>query len=188
MGRLRGLFRRRRSSRRESASARRGGGKRNFLSAPILILGLILLAFAVSVFNRSQRTLRFNHSDEVPPPILITREFEASPYSTIEVEILNGCGTKGLGQEATKFLRRHSVDVVATENADRFDYDRTVLVLRAGSAAEMELIAGLFDFPVTDSTRILSKPDGKALADITVILGRDFTELKPYKEYRQEKL
>ncbi|HMB70338.1 MAG TPA: LytR C-terminal domain-containing protein [bacterium] len=86
----------------------------------------------------------------------------------IRVEVLNGSGVNRAGQGLAEHLRAEGFDVVDIRNADRADYEETVVLDRAGNRRFAESVArelGAGD-PVTHR-------DEDLLLEVTVILGRD---------------
>jgi hypothetical protein len=87
------------------------------------------------------------------------------------VEVLNGSGVNRAGQGLAEHLRAEGFDVVDIRNADRSDYDETVVVDRAGVRRFAQSVAREIDAgdPVVDRSEDL-------LLEVTVILGRDRAE------------
>ena len=88
------------------------------------------------------------------------------------VEILNGNGVPGIGQKVASQLDLGAFQIVNSANADNFDHPETVIIIysndnNAVSAAEKiknELEVG----------RIESHPKNQDIADITIIVGKDY--------------
>jgi len=98
------------------------------------------------------------------------RSFEENP---VRVQVLNGCGTRGLGGLVTDCLRSKGFDVRETGNAGRYDYARTQVINRTSDQTAGRAVA--------DSLGVASvshSPD-RSLVDIevTVIIGKDHEKL-----------
>jgi len=164
---------------------RRGRKKFSAWNTAIAILSLICLAFVTSIVHRYWRggthieTPVFSPS----PPNLTIDYHEQSTFTSIEVEILNGCGVKGIAQQFTDFLRSHQIDVVRTENANHFDYETTFIIQRNQFVESSYRIAELLKIPKSDTTRILIQPDLSLEADVTLIIGKDYTHLRSFQEF-----
>lgn len=117
------------------------------------------------------------------PPSLIIDYEEESPFSSVEVEVLNGCGVQGLAQQFTDFLRSHGVDVIKTENADRFEYQKTLIIQRNQFVESSYRIAELLDIPKSDTTRMLIQPDLSLETDVSLIIGKDYTRIGPFQDF-----
>jgi hypothetical protein len=86
----------------------------------------------------------------------------------IRVEVLNGSEVNGAGLALAEELRAEGFDVVDIRNADRSDYEQTVVLDRVGvleyASAVCERIGGI------EARREL---EASLLLEVTVILGRD---------------
>ncbi len=173
---------RRKTSRRKSKSS-----KRQLLSGSnvaIILLGITSIAFVASVLDRHARggmTIP-DFRQEAPPPLSFEK-YDDSLLRTIEVEVLNGCGISGLAQQFTEYLRNNHIDVVRTENADNFHYDKTIVILRRDGFEKADQVAKLLDISPRDSVRVMVQPDASLLTDITVVIGSDYLEIAPVQRF-----
>lgn len=98
------------------------------------------------------------------------RSYEDNP---VRVQVLNGCGTRGLGSLVTDCLRSKGFDVRETGNASRYDYSRTQVLNRTSDQAAGRVVA--------DSLGVASVAysSDRSLVDIevTVIIGKDHEKL-----------
>ncbi|MEE9168047.1 MAG: LytR C-terminal domain-containing protein [Candidatus Neomarinimicrobiota bacterium] len=157
----------------------------SFQNTAILLLSLACVAFVTSILHRYFRggTPVGSELFSSSPPGLSVNYEEAPPLSAIEVEVLNGCGVQGLGQQFTDFLRSHQVDVVKTENAGGFDYEKTLIIQRNEIMGNSYRIAELLNIPKSDTTRLLIQPDLSLETDVTLIIGKDYTTIEPLQEF-----
>ncbi len=98
----------------------------------------------------------------------------------IKVEVLNGCGIKGIAAKASDFLRLQQVDVIRSDNADKYDYPNTTIIGRNENFESLKIVAESLGLSVENKTNIKHDPDETLGVDVTVILGKDiadFTEL-----------
>ena len=86
---------------------------------------------------------------------------------------MNGCGIKGIAARTADFLRTHQVDVVRSDNADRYDYPNTVIISRNENVESLKAVSRSFGIAMNDETHILIVPDESLGVDVTVILGKD---------------
>ena len=77
------------------------------------------------------------------PSPLNTKDWDDSLLTDIGAEVLNGCGISGVAQKYTDYFRKYHIDVVRTENADNFYYDKTIVILRRGDFEQVREIANL---------------------------------------------
>jgi hypothetical protein len=96
------------------------------------------------------------------------------PERRVKVEVLNGSGEPGAAGVIGDLLLGLEYDVVAVDNAEHFDYPVTHVLDRSGARADVDEIARRIG---ADSIAVELDPD--LLLDATVILGKDWRELKP---------
>ena len=156
------------------------------VNSAIAILSLLLLAFIFSFSNRQIQTgvpIEITFPSLPDTPKLAIEIYEENPILDIEVEILNGCGVPGLAEKVSNYLRSQQMDVVRSDNADHYNYDQTLLILRNENFEGLKKVAQSFGINEQDELRIKHIPDEKLSVDITVIIGSDFTTIKPLVDY-----
>jgi len=98
----------------------------------------------------------------------------------IQVEVLNGCGEKGIGQKVMKFLRNRGFDVVNIDNANHFEYNETIVLDRKGSNGPS---TDAFKVGVAlGSPNVILQENTVRMVDVSVIVGKDYNRLLFYKE------
>ncbi len=100
------------------------------------------------------------------------RRGDASRAERLRVEVLNGTGRSGLAHAARRALLARGVDVVSVGNADRFDYDASIVVVRHRDAGVEALARAI------GCERVVEQIDEDALEDAEVILGADWERLR----------
>ena len=97
----------------------------------------------------------------------------------VKVEVLNGVGIPGLAKEVADYLRDQGYDVVDFTNAENFNFTHTLILDRtsdeAKNAQQVALTLGL-----NKEDAISNISSGRGL-DVTVIIGKDFRNLKLYR-------
>tara|TARA_B110000116_G_C16517502_1_gene438467 strand:+ start:84 stop:569 length:486 start_codon:yes stop_codon:yes gene_type:complete len=96
----------------------------------------------------------------------------------LQIEVLNGCGDKGVADLYANFLRNNSYDVIDYKNADNFDYNASKLIVHSNNLL-VEDVADLFKI---DSKNIDYIFDENIFYDITLIVGKDYKKLNSYNE------
>jgi len=91
----------------------------------------------------------------------------------VSLEVLNGCGMEGAAKELTSILRKKGYRVADFRNADNFDYEHTTIKVRTAGPEEGEAVAVLLG-----CDRIVYEPSKNAMADISIVIGPDWEELK----------
>ena len=155
------------------------------LNAAIGIVGVLLLGF---IYSFSRNITHTGVPIEVIFPkietkILAVDVYQQNPIQDIKVEVLNGCGIKGIAARAADFLRTNHVDVVRSDNADHHNYPNTVIIRRNENVESLKAVSKSFGITMNDEKRILIVPDESLGVDVTVIIGkdiRDFTDLASF--------
>ena len=147
------------------------------LNAAIGIVGVLLLGFIYSFSQNSSHRgipieVNFPKSDE--PKRLAAEIHDLNPVQDIKVEVLNGCGIRGIAAKAAEYLLlEHQIDVIRADNADNHNYQNTLLILRNESLDAIELIRKSFGIAKGNKTAIQTKPDESLGVDLTIIIGKD---------------
>ena len=110
----------------------------------------------------------------------LTREVEIHLLdSVLTVEILNGTAINGLAGKTAEMLRSFGYDIISIANADRNNYERTVIIHRSGDENIVKEFADIIH--CTNIRRELSaQEDASSLqnfeykADVTLLIGRNF--------------
>jgi len=155
------------------------------VNAAIAIFSLLLVAFIFSFSGSQSQT---GVPIEVFPslnntPNLATKIYDLNPVLDIEVEILNGCGEPGLAAKFSDLLRNIRVDVVRSENADHFDYDKTILIQRNEKIFGMKMVASALGFDIENPKQVITIADPNLDVDLTLIIGKDFKSISSIQSY-----
>lgn len=90
------------------------------------------------------------------------------------VEVLNGTRTSGLAAQAATVFESFGFRIVAVDNADHHDYERTLVFARRGDAELAQRAAGVIRCDRSGAPAGGAGSVDSAAVDVTVILGRDF--------------
>lgn len=139
-----------------------------FLNTVIIIL-LIVIAFLVySLYSKI--------STHTSLPAVESTETAAD---IVQLEVLNGCGVSGVADVFTSYLRSSNFDVVHTGNYISFDIDNSIVIDRTGNKANAVKVAELLGI---DKKNIVQQINNDYFLDVSLIIGRDFNQLKPNKK------
>ncbi len=94
--------------------------------------------------------------------------------TAVRVIIYNGAGTPGIAGEAAQQLIAAGMRVVDTKNADRFDYDTSMVIVQSGDAEHGEQVRAALGVG-----EVLDQPSEQDVADVIVIIGRDYVPPAP---------
>ncbi len=100
------------------------------------------------------------------------------PARIIQMEVLNGCGSSGVADKFTEYLRGNNFDVVQTGNYISFDISNTLVIDRTGNRANAEKVA---HFLGIDKSNIIQQKNNDYFLDVSLVIGKDYIKLKPYK-------
>ncbi|MCD6166403.1 LytR C-terminal domain-containing protein [bacterium] len=111
-------------------------------------------------------------------PVQVTTVQEVSVGKIIRVQVLNGCGVRGIADRFADVLRRQNFDVVDINNYRSFNVDSS-LVLDRSSLNMMygKKLAKVLGIPFN---RVQPKINPDLQLEATVIIGKDFRSLKGY--------
>ena len=115
----------------------------------------------------------------------ITKPVYKKPEKMIQIEILNGCGKSGIAKIFESYLRQQGFDVINTENyriLGKINWnvpnskviDQIGNIDNANSVAQSLGIAKKF---------VSSFENPSPICDVTVIIGKDFSEINGFKEF-----
>ena len=86
----------------------------------------------------------------------------------VVVEVLNGCGIRGIADKVAERLRSERFDVMFVGNADDFEYDETLVVDRSGDRNKASTIAKALGV-----SNIVLQVTSAFFVDVTVVVARD---------------
>ena len=113
-------------------------------------------------------------------PLTITTEIkpDIKTQKPLEIEVLNASGKKGLAAQVTKLLREMAnediinVDVIESKNYNEF-LDNTRIIDHTSGTRILEIKQTIYQLGL-DTSPINRQEDKNAIADVKIILGKDF--------------
>ena len=170
------------SKKSRSKKAQRMG----LINAAIAVMSLLLVAFIFSFSGRQTQSgvpieVKFPSMPDTPK--LATEIYSDNPVLDIEIEILNGCGEPGLAAKFSDLLRKKRVDVVRSENADHFEYDKTILIQRNENISAIKHVVDALGFNMDNPEQVFMGIDPNLDVDLTLIIGKDFRTISSIKSY-----
>lgn len=97
----------------------------------------------------------------------------------LQVEVVNGSGAAGLAAQTTQYLRQRGFDVVAVGNHTRPDEPHSLVLDRVGDPDAALKVAQALGI---DPEYVREDLEPSYFLDATVVIGLDFTELKPFAD------
>jgi hypothetical protein len=146
---------------KKNTHSTRGSMLKKLLNGSILVALLVAGYFAYAVISQKATPGREEHA---PPPKII------------QLDVLNGCGGKGVASKFTTYLRAAGFDVVEMKNYKVSSVPRTLVVDRVGNLAAARRVASSLGVSENNVVQQLN-PD--YFVDVSVIIGGDYTTLRP---------
>jgi len=156
-----------------------------FLNIAIGIAGVFLLGFIYSFSKNASKEgvpIKVTFPKSTNQSLAIDA-FEKQPIKDIKVEVLNGCGIKGLAAKTTDFFRLKHIDVIKSDNANRYNYPKTLIISRNENIKSLKAVAACFQLSANDTNHIKIKPDESLGVDVTIILGKDIKSFDELSEF-----
>ena len=135
-----------------------------------LLNGIIVLLAAVVAFL-VYTTFFKSYQKEKPAA-------DNQPIRIIQLDVLNGCGVPGSAAHVTDILRQRGFDVVEVKNYFSFGIPGTIVVDRTGDRVSARRVAEALG---VDEHNIVEQINPDYFVDVSVVVGRDFSDLKPSK-------
>ncbi|MBN2017308.1 MAG: LytR C-terminal domain-containing protein [Candidatus Cloacimonetes bacterium] len=88
------------------------------------------------------------------------------------MQVLNGCGKKGLARVVRNVLIEKGFDVLSFDNAEKFLYEKTVIVIRHMNYEKFDILYK--EVPVKKIYRQINE---LSIYDFTVIIGKDYKKI-----------
>jgi hypothetical protein len=139
-------------------------GSNLILNSIILFLGILIVFLSYSLFNR----LSGYYSQQN------TGDTKKISSSIIQVEVLNGCGSPGIAEKFTDFLRKENFDVVQMGNYISFDIDKSLVIDRTGNTNNARRVAAALGI---DNKNVIIQKNDDSFLDVSVVIGKDYKKL-----------
>mgnify|MGYP002864400559 CR=1 FL=1 len=140
------------------------------ISFAIIIVGII----SILIFNKDKI---FGTSNN-PASLISGINFDESLNERLQIEVLNGCGERGVADLYTNFLRKNGYDVINYRNAGHFDYNHTTILIHKNNLNANKLNELIKINPLN----VKNLYDEKIFFDLTLIIGKDYKNLESYNE------
>lgn len=150
--------------------------KKKQLSPRNLILNIVIVILGVIAFFL---LYSFITNSIVNKPVEWTTESPELGDATgeiIQLDVLNGCGVRGMAQDFTDYLRKRNFDVVQSANYKTFDVEESLVIDRTGDLAAARKVAYALGI---DEKNIVQQINPDYYLNVSVVIGRDYEQLKP---------
>lgn len=137
------------------------------LNAVIVVLLLVVVYFSYAFISRNLGT-QPSASDTIAVHI----------HRAIQLDVLNGCGVRGVGLKLTNYLRTAGFDVVESKNYKVFNVPQTLVIDRVGNLTAARRVAAALG--IADNN-IIQQINPDYYVDVSVIIGGDYLSLQPLR-------
>lgn len=120
---------------------------------------------------RQLRDEIFATSSALSPFVVGNGPLDAALLEAARIEVLNGAGIEGFAGQIAQYLQGLGLNVVEVGNADRLNYDRTVVIDYTGNPYTRRY---LLDLANLTESQIINQFNLDSPIDITIILGADW--------------
>jgi len=98
---------------------------------------------------------------------------------TLQIDVQNGTGVQGIANKVMEYLRSRGFDVVEMGNFSSQDIKTSMVIDRTGNTKNAKLVAQSLGI---QEKYVIEQVNRNYFLDATVVVGRDYLELKPFKE------
>lgn len=138
-------------------------GLRLALNVAILLLVPLVGYLAYAAISASLTEGKEKNQSDAPPRV-------------IQLDVMNGCGVRGVAAKFTNFLRGSGFDVVEMKNYKSSRVEHTLVIDRVGDLAAARRVARALD--VSDRN-VIQQINLDYFVDVSVIVGEDYQGLRP---------
>jgi hypothetical protein len=104
-----------------------------------------------------------------------TSQATRDPEKPIRLQVLNGCGARGIARKIAPALRKLGFDVRESRNAKNFRHQTSKVYGRSGDISLAYLVANGVGI---DSSEVAELPDEELVdIDVTIVIGADYKAL-----------
>ncbi|MFA5404361.1 MAG: LytR C-terminal domain-containing protein [Ignavibacteria bacterium] len=101
------------------------------------------------------------------------------PNLSVQVDVQNGTGENRVGAIFRDYLKKKGYDVVDLGNYKSNDVYKTIIIDRTGDTKKAQRIAEVLG---VSSRNIIQQINRDLYLDATIVIGKDFNDLKPYTD------
>ncbi len=150
----------------------------NYILNGALILFLVIVVYlGFSLINNSIKS-----GKDLKQITDTTKSITNQPNLTIQLDVQNGTNENGAATRITDYLRKNGIDVVDIGNYKSKDIERTLVIDRVGDKNKAKKVALMLGI---NEKNIIQQMNNSLYLDVTVVIGKDFNELKPFLERKK---
>ena len=153
--------------------------KLNTLIKNLFIPSILLILSISTYYIVNNKTIFLEDSKDLNMLMTQTKS-EKVTGKKIQLEVLNGCGKKGIAILYTNFLRSSGYDVIDFKNAENFNFNKTKIIIHKHDVSNF--INEIVDILAIEPKQIEYNYDENIFYEMTLIIGNDYKNLKSYTE------
>jgi len=131
---------------------------------------VVVSALVITVYILAHRNFSSQSINDEQLPLSANEE--------LEIEVLDGAGSRKVAQYVTNILRSKGYDVVEMKRNNDGIVERTYVVDRSGN---LEVARKLAETLGIASDKVFQKINRNLYLDVTVVIGKDFSKLKVFQ-------
>ena len=140
----------------------------------LFISAVILISF-VFYKNNTHNNSKYDHSSNT---LMNQSKMENYLNDRVQIQVLNGCGDKGIADLYATYLRDNNFDVIDYKNADHFNYNISHIIVHNNNL----LVEDIADLLFIQPSNIDYVFDENIFYDLTLIVGKDYKNLDSYND------
>jgi hypothetical protein len=146
------------------------------LNISIIVFTIICLVLGYSLFKNS-----FASRQDKPKSITDTLKTTITnqPSKAYQIDVQNGTGENCVAADFRAYLKKKGFDVVEMGNYKNTDVNKTMVIDRTGNKNAAKKVAESLGI---NEKNIIQQKDTTSFLDATVIIGKDYQDLNPFKE------
>jgi len=124
-------------------------------------------------------------------PEIRTQQIDSTTYltrqssgGTLQIDVQNGCGVSGIADKFTDYLRAKGFDVVEMGNFLNQDIKTTIIIDRTGNRNNALRVAQVLG---VSPKNVIQQVNRNYFLDATVVIGKDYSELLPFRQHENGK-
>jgi len=145
-----------------------------------ILIVILALATLYLAYNFIKRVSIKHDTDKIEATDSTKDQITRQPSSTtLQVDVQNGTGIQGLGNKFMEYLRTSGFDVVEMGNFSSSDEKNSFVIDRVGNMKNAKRVAQALGI---SENFVIQQVNKNYFLDATVVIGKDYNELTPFKQ------
>lgn len=144
------------------------------LNITIIILGVVCIYLAYSLISGAISKGNNNNTETADTT---KKRITNQPNLSIQIDLLNGTGENRIAAKFRDYLKDKGFDIVDMGNYKSSDVEKTLVIDKTGDISKAKRVAEALGI---SSRNVIQQINKSQFLDATVIIGKDYTQLKPF--------